>query len=831
MNLRNVRSRTASLFVLCFLVGVFIIASAFGLMQEPGLPEAAAEAVEETEPFWLWLLLGRFHPLVVHFPVGLLCVALLLEIIDWRSKSANLRNGIVILLWIGSISSVLAVIFGWMLAGNESYGGANIEIHRWLGVVTMALSILTLAVLKRGWVATYRYLLILTVLGVSFAGHYGAMVTHGNNYLTEVLPGSKSGDEEGMLAGGNPNFVLASLQQADTLTLSQQQDLNLEVRTIFAHSCYRCHGSDKAEGELRLNSKEAFFEGGENGPVIVPGDPGKSDLIRRIKLPAGHDDVMPSKGKLLSQKEIDILTFWVEKGAPWPDQEKSIYYLAPLEPRTPEIPSAAPDITRPIDRFVDQYFAQHNVQWKDPVDDHTYIRRVYLDVIGLLPAPDSIEAFASDTDPDKREKLVRNLLNRDHDYTQHWLTFWNDLLRNDYTGTGYITNGRFDITGWLYNALLTNRPYNEFVAELVSPKKESEGFIKGIRWRGTINSSQSTEMQAAQNVAQVFMGLNLKCAACHDSFISDWKLEEAYAFANIFSDTTLQVARCDKPTGQLAGRAMLFPELGTIDVDAPTPERLKQLADYITQPKNGRLYRTIVNRIWAQLMGRGIIEPVDVMDNLPWSQDLLDWLATDFVANGYDLKELIYQILTSKTYQLPSVSVEDAGDLVANDFQFKGMVRRRLSAEQFADAVSNVFTPLYKDSEVARRVPQGVREHAPFTRAALVENDAFLKALGRPSRETVITSRVSQASLLQALELTNGAKLTEALHAGAAAWKEKYAETDTLVNALYLKALGRPATAEEINVVESAIGPVPSEENIQDLVWAILLVPEFQLIY
>src|SRR5690606_3260339 len=338
-------------------------------------------------------------------------------------------------------------------------------------------------------------------------------------------------------------------------------------------------------------------------------------------------------------------------------------------------------------------------------------------------------------------------------------------------------------------------------------------------------------MHSSPNVAQVCMGLTLKCAACHDSFISDWKLEEAYAFANIFSDTTLQVARCDKPTGQLAGRAMLFPELGTIDADAPTPERLKQLAEYITQPKNGRLYRTIVNRIWAQLMGRGIIEPVDVMDNLPWSQDLLDWLATDFVANGYDLKELIYQILTSQTYQLPPVSAEDAGDLVANDFQCKGMVRRRLSAEQFADAVSNVFTPLYKDSEVARRVPQGVREHAPFTRAALVENDAFLKALGRPSRETVITSRVSQASLLQALELTNGAKLTEALHAGAAAWKEKYATTDTLVNALYLKALGRPATAEEINVVESAIGPVPSEENIQDLVWAILLVPEFQLIY
>lgn len=354
---------------------------------------------------------------------------------------------------------------------------------------------------------------------------------------------------------------------------------------------------------MRLNSKEAFFKGGEDGPIFVAGDPGNSDLIRRIKLPAGHDDVMPSKGKTLSEKEIEVLTFWVEKGAPWPDKEKSIYYLAPLAPRRPELPVAQGDITQPIDLLVDQYFKDNNISWSGTVDDRTYIRRVYLDVVGLVPSPDSVEAFVSNADPHKRETLVKNLLNRDHDYTQHWLTFWNDLLRNDYTGTGYITGGRFDITEWLYQALRTNKPYNQFVSELISPTKESEGFIKGIRWRGTVNSSQSTEMQAAQNVSQVFMGLNLKCASCHDSFISDWKLSEAYAFANIFADTTLQIARCDKPTGELASSAMLFPELGTITTDAPTPERLKELATYLTQPENGRMYRTIVNRIWAQLMG------------------------------------------------------------------------------------------------------------------------------------------------------------------------------------------------------------------------------------
>jgi hypothetical protein len=139
--------------------------------------------------------------------------------------------------------------------------------------------------------------------------------------------------------------------------------------------------------------------------------------------------------------------------------------------------------------------------------------------------------------------------------------------------------------------LQQNKPYNTFVKELISPAKESQGFIQGIKWRGTINASQRTEMQAAQNVSQVFLGLNIKCASCHDSFISDWKLEEAYAFANIFSDTTLEINRCDKPTGKVAGRKILFQELGEIDAQAVTSERLKQLAEFLVQPKDGRLYR------------------------------------------------------------------------------------------------------------------------------------------------------------------------------------------------------------------------------------------------
>ena len=575
------------------------------------------------------------------------------------------------------------------------------------------------------------------------------------------------------------------------------------------------------------------MKGGEDGVVVVPDHPEKSEMIRRITLPANHKDVMPEKGKKLSEREIAVLEFWIKNGAPWPSgPEKSIYRVAALEPRMPEIPHGPDDMNNPIDRFVDDYFNKNDLEWKDPVNDHVFLRRIYLDVIGLLPPPDSVDAFIKDSNPGKREIMVQRLLARNDDYAQQWLTFWNDALRNDYTGTGYITGGRFDITKWLYVTLKENKPYDTFVKELISPNKESKGFIEGIKWRGTINASQRTEMQAAQNVSQVFLGLNIKCASCHDSFISDWKLDDAYAFANIFSDTTLEINRCDKPTGKVAGRRLLFKELGEINAEAVTDERLKQLADFLVQPKDGRLYRTLVNRVWAQLMGRGIVEPVDVMDNVPWSQDLLDWLASDFVADGHDIKKLLFKILTSRTYQLPSVGFKEEALIGAPDYVFSGMLRRRLTAEQFTDAVSAAIEPVYPDSLVVYKLlPSNAKKSIPFPRAALVKNDPYLTALGRPNRETVSTSRSSQANLLQALELTNGTRFNEAIQRGAETWKTKYPEVTTLVREVYRNTLGRlPATEEEAIALKS-LGQTPSKSAIQDFIWAMTLHPEFQLIY
>lgn len=782
----------------------------------------AGEGGEAAASFWLWVLLGRLHPMIVHFPISLILVALVLEMIQWRGK-ADLRTAIHVLIVISAVSSIAAVAFGLLLANTESYGSDLLPLHQWTGIATMVLALGCWWLSKRPSRTAFRILLIFAVTTVTIAGHFGASLTHGEDYLSGVFEDNMPATDE---------ETLALMKTSGPLTEPQVQELNLQVRTILAHECFNCHGQAKVKGELRLDTKEMAFKGGKHGAVIVPGRPGESELIRRVKLPRNHKEAMPEKGEGLSAAQVKLLEFWIEQGAPWPDGPlKSIYRVAALEPRMPDIPTVVGDRQEPIDRFVDVYFSKNDISWPAPVDDRTYIRRVYLDAIGLIPTPDAIDAFVKDSRKDKRKQLVKAVLNRQDDYARHWLSFWNDALRNDYTGTGYITGGRSDITAWLYTSLRDNKPYDQFVKQLISPTKESKGFVEGIKWRGTINASQRTEMQAAQNVSQVFLGLNLKCASCHDSFISDWTLEDAYAFANIFADTTLEINRCDKPTGKFAGRKVIFSELGEINAEAVTAERLKQLADFLVQPKDGRLARTLVNRIWAQLMGRGIVEPVDVMDNLPWSQDLLDWLASDFVETGYDIRLLMEKILTSETYQLPTVALGDVAMITAQDFVFKGMVRRRLTAEQFSDAVSSTVGAIYADTLAMRKLlPSSAWEGTTFARAALVKNDPFLTALGRPNRETVSTSRSSQANLLQALELTNGEQYNAAIRRGAVAWRNKYENTTELVDQLYRNMLGRFPDNAERDVARKALGDRPDVEKVQDLIWAMTLHPEFQLI-
>lgn len=468
-------------------------------------------------------------------------------------------------------------------------------------------------------------------------------------------------------------------------------DFEKEVVPIFQASCVNCHSSGKTEADLSIETREKLLEGGATSPAIEPGKSADSLLIHLVSgMDEDPDRVMPQKGKRLTPEQIGILRAWIDQGANWPagflltDPTKPV--PAKLEPREVKIPAAHDGLTNPIDLLLEPYFAQHKVEPKGLVDDRVYARRVYLDIIGLLPTPDDLEKFVADSSTDKRAKLVHALLDDKERYAAHWLAMWNDLLRNDYKGTGYIDGGRLQVTRWLYDSLVANKPYDQFVRELVSGAKGAEGFTKGIVWRGVVNAAQTPQMQAAQNIGQVFMGVNLKCASCHDSFINQWKLTDSYGFAGIYADKALEMERCTKPLGKTASMKFLYPELGEIDQSAPREKRIAQLASIVTHEKNGRLTRTIVNRLWQRLMGRGLIEPADEMDHAPWNADVLDALAWDLSRQHYDLKKTIETIVLSRAYQLPAMPLEEH----PKEFVFAGPTVKRMSAEQFVDAVSAV---------------------------------------------------------------------------------------------------------------------------------------------
>lgn len=485
-------------------------------------------------------------------------------------------------------------------------------------------------------------------------------------------------------------------------------DFDHQVVPIFKKHCVECHGGDKKKGGLSLNDGAGLMAGSENGPVVKPGDGAGSPMLERVTTD-DPDDRMPPKGDRLTADEIAVLRTWIDEGAVWTDgfAFKRPAYDPPLKPHRPDLPLAVDGREHPVDRLIDAYLAAKEIPPPAPVDDPTFLRRVSLDLTGLLPDAGKVEAFLADASPGKRTELIESLLADDVAYAEHWMTFWNDLLRNDYAGTGYIDGGRRQISGWLYEALRSNKRYDQFARELIAPPTDdSRGFIGGIKWRGEVSAGQTVEIQFAQSVAQTFLGLNMKCASCHDSFVDRWKLDEAYGLAAVFSQRDLEIARCDKGTGRMAEASWIFPELGQIDPKAPQPERLQQLAGLMTHRENGRFTRTIVNRLWHRLMGRGIVHPVDSMQSEPWNADLLDYLAEHLVDSGYDLKRTLALMATSQAYQSRSQVITNPAEDAATPYA--GPRAKRLTAEQFVDAVWQLTgtAPRKIDAPVARGGPK-----------------------------------------------------------------------------------------------------------------------------
>jgi hypothetical protein len=449
---------------------------------------------------------------------------------------------------------------------------------------------------------------------------------------------------------------------------------------------------------------------------------------------------MPPEGEPLSAEQTALLAKWIDEGAKWETGFSfgPRIYEPPLKPRRVELPAARAGRNHPLDRILDAQLAKQQQSPPEPLDDAAFLRRASLDLIGLLPTPQEREAFLKDPAPDKRARLVQALLARDVDYAEHWLTFWNDLLRNDYTGTGFITGGRKQISKWLYEALVTNKPYDAFARELIAPPTtESAGFADGIRWRGEVSAGQTVEIQYAQSVGQAFLGINLKCASCHDSFVDRWTLEEAYGLAAIYAQRPLELHRCDKPVGKLAQPAWLFDELGQVDAKAAQPERLAQLAALMTHRENGRFTRTIVNRLWHRLMGRGIVHPTDAMQSEPWNADLLDYLAEHLAENRYDLKKTLELIATSEAYQSRAQRVTDETD--THGYHYAGPRSKRLTAEQFMDSVWQLTdaAPAKIDAPIVRgsREPQSATDPAQPLTGVWIWNQA--DAANVPAGETL----------------------------------------------------------------------------------------------
>lgn len=558
--------------------------------------------------------------------------------------------------------------------------------------------------------------------------------------------------------------VVTSARTGPQAATPARIDFQQQIQPIIARHCLECHSQDRRRGGLSLANYGDAMEGGKNGPVIRPANGAGSPLIHHLT--GAAEPQMPKDEAPLTSAQIALIKRWIDQGAreTASSPPASAPWEAPLRLARPAVPAVRwARWSSPLDRFVADYLAVRGVKPPAAVADAQFARRVYLDTWGLLPAPAQLESFVADPNPEKRTALVDALLADDAKYAEHWISFWNDLLRNE-DGVTYFseTAGRKSITDWLLGALTNNLRYDQFVVKLLNPTApaDPEGFLTGVNWRGETSAAVTPWMQASQNTAQVFLGINLKCNACHDSFISKWKLKDAYALAAYFSpDPRLQLYRCDVAQNKFAEPAFLFPELSRAPASSSLADRRAAAAAIFTDPRNGRLPRTLVNRIWQRLLGRGIVGNPDEMDGLPWNPRLLDFLASDFVEHGYDIKRLIRTILVSNAYQMPSVP--RASEAAARDYVFAGPEVRRLSAEQFADAIA-ALTGEWSVYPGRPATPGGV--YAREWRAA---SSSLTRALGRPVRDQINSTRAAQASTLQALELVNGEIFTQWLSRGA----------------------------------------------------------------
>lgn len=483
-----------------------------------------------------------------------------------------------------------------------------------------------------------------------------------------------------------------------------------------------------------------------------------------------------------------------------------------------------------IDRLVAEKWQRLHVSPSPPVDEATFHRRAYLDLIGKVPTPAEVTEFLADKGAEKRARLVDALLGRP-EYADYWALKWADLLRINREDLGAKPAYRYH--EWLRRSLERNQPYDEFLRELVTAQGSGES-------NGAVNFFRAFENPNDLSVAvgQVFLGIRLECAKCHHHPYEKWGQDDFYGLAAFFprlqkkkgSGTEVSFFIADKgdvkhpKTQEIISPKVLLGE--PFDAVQETDPR-RRLADWLAAPDNPFVARALVNRVWAQLMGRGLVEPIDDMrdTNPATNEPLLEALARDFVAHGFDVRRLIRTIATARVYGLSS---QPNVDNVRDTQNYSRAYRKRLSAEVLLDAVCDATG----EAEPFAGMPPGTRAVQLWDHRL---PSAFLDTFGRPQRKTVCQcERLADSTLGQVLHLMNAPPVNDKISSptGRVARLAASGRTpDEIIVELYLGAFGRlPRNEEKIAARAQFEAAGATRRNAaEDVLWALLNSAEFVL--
>lgn len=493
---------------------------------------------------------------------------------------------------------------------------------------------------------------------------------------------------------------------------------------------------------------------------------------------------------------------------------------------------AWPEDARPRNYIDEEVFAKLRnlrVPPAKPCGDSVFVRRVHLDILGILPTIAETQAFLADESPDKRAELIDALLERP-EFSDVWAMKWAEALRVSTAGRRLDPKGLHRYNDWLRGAVTENKPLDGLVRSLLTA--EGGNFANPA---SNFYLVETDPIQMAENVAQVFMGVQISCAQCHNHPFDQWTMDDYYSFAAFFAQVGRKQSSDPRETivfnrggGEVKhmvdDRDMPPKFLGGAQPDPGGADRRAVLADWLVSPENPWFARNIANRVWEHFFGRGIVDPVDDVrvTNPPSHPLLLETLGARLAESGYDLRQLIRDICNSYTYQM-STQARVPG--LRDERNFAHASLRRMPAEQLLDAVCHVTGAQIKFPNL----PLGARA---VQVADGNSGNYFLDVFGRPVRETACAcERQNEPTLAQTLHLINGETLQQAIQTPGGRL-EQLIEGETApaaaVQELYLAALARLPGAEELEEIETYMAASGNgREALEDVFWTVLNSKEF----